>query len=74
MTLNCKKIQHVSKFIELMFKGELTVCRDVLENRQVGRMFKLVNPKHKDCVSVCNNCLSHNLLVCWVNGNCASVA
>ena len=24
-----------------MFKGELTVYRDVLENKQVGRMFKL---------------------------------
>ena len=24
------------------------VCKDVLENRQVGRTFKLVNPKHED--------------------------
>ena len=48
-----------------MFKGVCTVHRDVLESRQVGRMFKLVNPKHKNQVSVCNDSLSLNLLVCW---------
>ena len=31
-----------------MSKAELNFYRDVLENRQVGRTFKLVNPKHED--------------------------
>ena len=49
MTSNRKKILHVSKLIELLFKGDsYTVYRDVLESRQVGRTFKLVNPKHED--------------------------
>ena len=48
-----------------MLKGVCNVHRDVLESRQVGRMFKLVNPKHKNQVSVRNDSLSLNLLVCW---------
>ena len=36
----------------------------VLESRQVGRTFKLVNPKHEDPASVRNDSLSLNLLVC----------
>ena len=50
MTPNCEKIQHVSKLIELLFMGASTIYSDVSESRQVGRMFKLVNPKHKDRV------------------------
>ena len=38
---------------------------DVLQSRQVGRMFKLVNPKHKDQASARNDSLGLNLLVCW---------
>ena len=53
MTLNHEKMQHVSNLIELMSKGGggggyNTVYRNVLENRQVGRTFKLVNSKYKD--------------------------
>ena len=48
-----------------MFKGGSIVYRDVLESRQVGKMFKLVNPKHKNQASVHNDSLSLNLLVCW---------
>ena len=59
MTLDHKKNQHASKLVELMLKG------DVLESRQVGRTFKHVNPKHEDWVSVHNDSLSLNLLVCW---------
>ena len=29
-------------------RGSYTVYRDVLENRQVGRVFELVNPKHEE--------------------------
>ena len=67
MTLNHKKIQHVSKFIELLFiRGYYIVYRDVLESRQIRRAFKLVNPKHEDQASVRNgNSLGQiNLLVC----------
>ena len=46
-----------------MLKGSCTVYRDVLESRMVRRKFKLVNPKHKDQASVCNDFLSLNLLV-----------
>ena len=46
-----------------MLKWSCTVYRDVLESRMVGRKFKLVNPKHKDQASVCNDFLSLNLLV-----------
>ena len=66
MALSREKIQHNSKLIELMFKGELTVYRDVLESRQLWRTFKLVNAKHKDQSPVRNDSLSVNLLVCWV--------
>ena len=39
----------VSKLIELLFIiGSYTFYRDVLESRQIGRAFKLVNPKHED--------------------------
>ena len=58
MTFNHEKMQHVSNLIELMSKGRgggggggggyNTVYRNVLENRQVGRTFKLVNSKYKD--------------------------
>ena len=67
MTLNHKKIQHVSKFIELLFiRGYYIVYRDVLESRQIRRAFKLVNPKYEDQASVRNgNSLGQiNLLVC----------
>ena len=46
-----------------MLKGSCTVSRDVLESRQVGKIFKLVNLKHKDRGSVCNESLSLNLFV-----------
>ena len=36
----------------------------VLESRQVGRTFKLVNPKHEDRASVRYESLSLDLLVC----------
>ena len=56
MTLNHKKIKHVSKLIELLFiKGSYTVYKDVLESRQIGRPFKLVNPKDEDQASVRND-------------------
>ena len=48
-----------------MFRGDCTVYSDVLESRQIGRTFKLVNPKHEDRVSIYNESLSLNLLVCW---------
>ena len=35
--------------------GSYTVYRDVLESRQKGRAFKLVNPKHEDQASVRND-------------------
>ena len=35
-----------------------------LQSRQVGRTFKLVNPKHKGRASVRNDSFSLNLLVC----------
>ena len=38
--------------------------KDVLESTQVGRTFKLMNPKHEDHASVLNDSLSLNLLVC----------
>ena len=62
MALNCEKILHVSKLIELLFiMGSYTVCRDVLESIQIRRAFKLVNPKHEDQASVRNgNSLSLN--------------
>ena len=63
MTLNREKIYHVSKLMELMSKGKLH--RDVRKSRQVGRTFKLVNPKHNNRASVRNDSLSLNLLVCW---------
>ena len=47
MKLNYKKIQHVSKLIELL-KEDLHCLQNLLESRHVGRMFILVNPKHKD--------------------------
>ena len=36
-------------------KGSYTVYRDVLESRHIGRAFKLVNPKHEEQASVCND-------------------
>ena len=51
MTLNFKNMQHVFNRRELMSKGELHY-RDVLEKRQVGRTFKLVNPKHEDRLKI----------------------
>ena len=43
----------VSKLIELLFiMGSYTFYRDVLESRQIGRAFKLVNPKHEDQESI----------------------
>ena len=32
-----------------------TIYRDVLESRQVGRLFKLMNPKQEDQASVHND-------------------
>ena len=46
-----------------MLKGSCTVSRDALESRQVGSIFKLVNLKHKDRGSVCNDSPSLNLFV-----------
>ena len=42
-------------------RGSYTVFRDVLESRQVGRMLKLVNPKHKDWGCISSYWLSLNL-------------
>ena len=39
----------------LFITESYTVYRDVLESRQIGRVFKLVNPKHEDQASVCND-------------------
>ena len=45
-----------SKLIELLFiRRSYTLYRDVLESRQIGRVFKLVNPKHENQASVHNN-------------------
>ena len=60
MTLNGKKVWHVSKLIELLFilciyRGSYTVYMDVLESRQKRKAFKLVNLKHEDQVSVRND-------------------
>ena len=56
MTLNRKKIWHVSKLIELLFiKGSYTVYRDALESRQIRKALKLVNRKHEDRASVLND-------------------
>ena len=52
MTMNHKKTLHASKVIEPIFKGKSHCLQDALESRQVGRAFKLVNPKQKDQVSV----------------------
>ena len=38
-----------------MFKGESHCLQGCLESRQVGRTFKLVNPKHEDQPSVRND-------------------
>ena len=48
MTLIQKKIQHVYKLTEVMFKGSYTVNRNVLEDRQIGTTFRFVKPKYKD--------------------------
>ena len=39
------------------------IQRGVLESRQVGRMFKLVNPKRKDQASVCKDSCQFMTLV-----------
>ena len=52
MTMNHKKTLHASKVIEPIFKGKSHCLQDALESRQVGRAFKLANPKQKDQVSV----------------------
>ena len=36
-------------------RGSYTVYRDFLESRQMGRTFKLMNPKHEDRASVRND-------------------
>ena len=72
MTLNRKKIWHVSRLIELMFKGELHSLQGCFR-KQTGRedvytlffFLKLNNPKHEGQVSVRNESLSLNLLICW---------
>ena len=48
----------------LGLRGSYTAYGDVLESRQVGRTFKLVNPKHEDRASVRYESLSLDLLVC----------
>ena len=48
----------------LGLRGSYTAYGDVLESRQVGRTFKLVNPKHEDRASVRCESLSLDLLVC----------
>ena len=58
---------HVSKLIELLFiRGSYTVCRDVLESRQIGKAFKLVSPKQRTKHQFVMTTLSVliNLLVC----------
>ena len=42
-------------YTTLFIRESYTVYRDVLESRQIGRVFKLVNPKHEDQASVCND-------------------
>ena len=42
MALNREKIQHVSKPMELMFKGGYIVYGYILESKQLGRAFKLI--------------------------------
>ena len=46
-----------------MLNRRCTVYRAVLESRMVGRTFNLVNPKHNEQASVCNDFLSLNVLV-----------
>ena len=55
MTLNCKKISIFPNLYKSCLRGSYTVYRDVLENRQVGRAFKLVHPKNEDQVLVHND-------------------
>ena len=43
---------YVSKLIDPIFKRKSHCLQDALESRQVGRTFKLVNPKQEDQVSV----------------------
>ena len=59
-----RKNDHISKVVELIFKVELNCLPVFLQSRQVGRTFKLVNPKHKGRASVRNDSFSLNLLVC----------
>ena len=66
MTLNREKISMFPNLHNSCLRGSYTVYRDVLESTQVGRTFKLVNPKHEDRASVHNDSLSLNLFVCWV--------
>ena len=61
LTLYCKKFDMFPNLKNWCLRGCYSVYRDVLKGRQVGRTFKLVNPK----ASVCNDSLSLNLLVCW---------
>ena len=59
MTLNLEKICMFPNLYKPCLSVSCTVYRDVLESRQVGKMFKLVNPINKDWVSVHND--SHNV-------------
>ena len=55
MILNCEKKLSFPELQNCYSKGSLTVYRDILESRQVGKTFKLVNPKHEDRASVRND-------------------
>ena len=66
MTLNREIISLFPNLYNSCLRGSYTVYRDVLESRQVGRTFKLVNPKHENRTSVRNDSLNFNLFVCWV--------
>ena len=43
-----KKISMFRNLYNSCLRVSYTIYRDVLESRQVERMFELMNPKHKD--------------------------
>ena len=61
-----RKNCHISKVVELIFKAELHClqrCVRKQTGRQVGRTFKLMNPKHEDRASVRNDSQSCLFLI-----------
>ena len=43
-----KNLAWFQTYLTVVYKGSYTVYRDILKSRQIGRAFKLVNPKHED--------------------------